>query len=584
MSRRIWERREGLYESFTKRYGLTSLVWRERYEDILDAIQIDVSAVVSQRPGVDAPGSSPGAGHDGGRRETGVVYERRHEESASSAKQDTGFLRCVMGKAVTFTRYLIGACSKPAFTRFSRLHEDRVRSRHVVLAPERAYEIDAISLAVLQLIDGEKTVANIAAELAARFGAPQDLVARDVTALLQGLADKCLLRDGPDAFAPPPLSNAARAYAPFAGGPAGLLAELTHRCPLQCPYCSNPLELERANVELSAAEWGETFRRAAQIGALQLHLSGGEPTLRRDLEEILRQAVAAGLYTNLITSGVTLTRERLEDLAQIGLDHVQLSIQDVEPANADRISCYEGGVAKKREVALMTREFGMGLTINAPMHRQNIAHLPQIIDFAVEVGAQRIEVAHIQYYAWAEKNRAALIPTRETFLETVGIVDEAKARLKGVLTFDFVIHDHYASRPKTCTGGWGRSIIAVTPSGKALPCHAAQTLPGLVFDDVRARDLGDIWRNGEAFNAFRGTGWMKEPCRSCDRREIDLGGCRCQAMAMTGDPAATDPACRLSPAHGRFAGIAETEAHAPPPPFVYRRMGAAAARAEPETV
>lgn len=479
--------------------------------------------------------------------------------------------------------FIVAPHSKPAFARFSRLHEDRARGRHVVLAPERAYEIDAVSLAVLRLIDGEKTVAGIAAELAAQYGAPLDVVTRDVTALLQNLADKCLLREGPDAFAPPPLSALARSYQPFAGGPAGLLAELTHRCPLQCPYCSNPLELERPNIELSADEWGETFRRAAAIGVMQLHLSGGEPTLRRDLEEILAQAVEAGLYTNLITSGVTLTRERLETLAKIGLDHVQLSIQDVDPANADRISAYEGGFAKKRDVAFWTRQFGMGLTINAPMHRQNIAHLPQIIDFSVEVGAQRIEVAHIQYYAWAEKNRAALIPTRETFLETVGVVDAAKARLKGVLTFDFVIHDHYAKRPKTCTGGWGRSIIAVTPSGKALPCHAAQTIPGLVFDDVRERDLGDIWRNGAAFNAYRGTEWMKEPCRSCDRREIDLGGCRCQALAVTGDPAATDPACHLSPDHARFAGFAETEAHAPPPPFIYRRMGGAAARAETET-
>jgi pyrroloquinoline quinone biosynthesis protein E len=479
-------------------------------------------------------------------------------------------------------RFIIAPHSKPAFTRFSRLHDDRVRNRFVVLAPERAYEIDAISLAVLSLIDGEKTVAAISAQLAAKYGAPEAVVSRDVTALLQGLADKCLLRDGPDAFVSPPMSALARSYAPFAGGPAGLLAELTHRCPLQCPYCSNPLELERANVELSAKEWGETFRSAAAIGALQLHLSGGEPTLRRDLEEILGYAVEAGLYTNLVTSAVMLTRERLEKLAKIGLDHVQVSIQDVVPESADRISSFEGGVARKRDVALWTRELGMGLTINAPMHRQNIDHLPQIIDFAVEVGAQRIEVAHIQYYAWAEKNRAALIPTREKFMESVAVVDEAKARLKGVLNFDFVIHDHYATRPKTCTGGWGRSIIAVTPSGKALPCHAAQTLPGLFFDNVRTRDLGDIWRNGTAFNAFRGTDWMKEPCRSCDRREIDLGGCRCQAMAVTGDPAATDPACHLSPDHARFAAFAETEAHAPPPAFVYRRMSAASASEKTE--
>ncbi|PWB89844.1 pyrroloquinoline quinone biosynthesis protein PqqE [Methylocystis sp. MitZ-2018] len=474
-------------------------------------------------------------------------------------------------------RFVIGPDSRPAFTRYARLHEDRARSRTVILAPERAYELDPIGLIVLRAIDGSTRLADLCARLAQQYSAPRDIITRDVTALLQGLADKRLLRDGTDEFAAPPPSAFAASIAPFAGGPAGLLAELTHRCPLQCPYCSNPLELERSNTELTADEWGETFRQAASIGALQLHLSGGEPTVRRDLEEILAQAVDAGLYTNLVTSAVLLTRERLQRLAEIGLDHVQVSIQDVVPESADRISGYQGGVAKKRDVARWTREFGMGLTINAPMHRQNIAHLPQIIDFAVEVDAQRIEIAHIQYYAWAQMNRAALIPTREAFMETVGIVDEAKKRLAGVLNFDFVIHDHYATRPKACTGGWGRSIIAVTPSGKALPCHAAQTLPGLTFDNVRERPLGDIWRNGAAFNAFRGTDWMKEPCRSCERREIDFGGCRCQAFAIAGDAAATDPACHLSPDHARFAAYAEVESHVSAPDFIYRRYGGAAA-------
>ncbi len=476
-------------------------------------------------------------------------------------------------------RFVIGPDSRPAFTRYARLHEDRARSRTVVLAPERAYELDQIGLIVLRAIDGVTRVADLCARLAQQYSAPVDVIARDVTTLLQGLADKRLLRDGADAFSPPAVSAFASSIAPFAAGPAGLLAELTHRCPLQCPYCSNPLDLERANGELTADEWGETFRQAASIGALQLHLSGGEPTARRDLEEILAHAVDAGLYTNLVTSAVLLTRERLQRLAEIGLDHVQVSIQDVVPESADRISGYEGGVAKKRDVARWTREFGMGLTINAPMHRQNIAHLPQIIDFAVDVDAQRIEIAHIQYYAWAQMNRAALIPTRDVFMGTVEIVEAAKKRLAGVLNFDFVIHDHYATRPKACTGGWGRSIMAVTPSGKALPCHAAQTLPGLVFDNVRERPLGDIWRNGAAFNAFRGTDWMQEPCRSCDRREIDFGGCRCQAFAVTGDAAATDPACHLSPEHARFAAFAEVESHTPAPDFVYRRYGGAAVQA-----
>ncbi|ARN80716.1 pyrroloquinoline quinone biosynthesis protein PqqE [Methylocystis bryophila] len=475
-------------------------------------------------------------------------------------------------------RYVIESSSRPAFERYARLHHDRARSRSVVLAPERAYEIDAISLAVLNEIDGAKTVGEIAGALSSHYGAPLEIVSRDVVNLLQGLSDKRLLRDGPSPFSAPPPSLRAQSYEPFAGGPTGLLAELTHRCPLQCPYCSNPIDLERANAELTAKEWGAVFQRAAAIGALQLHLSGGEPTVRKDLEEILAFAVDAGLYTNLITSGVTLTRARLEGLAELGLDHVQLSIQDVEPENADRISHYAGGFEKKRQVAEWTGELGMALTINAPMHRQNIAHLPQIIEFAVEAKAQRIEIAHIQYYAWALKNRAALIPTRETFLGTVEIVEEAKKRLKGVLNFDFVIHDHYASRPKACTGGWGRSIVVVTPSGKALPCHAAQTLPDLVFDDVRARDLADVWRNGSAFNAFRGTDWMQEPCRSCERREIDFGGCRCQAMAAIGDANATDPACHLSLAHEAFARLGETEAQTPAPAFIYRRMSAEASK------
>jgi pyrroloquinoline quinone biosynthesis protein E len=259
-------------------------------------------------------------------------------------------------------RFVIGPDSRPAFTRYARLHEDRARSRTVILAPERAYELDPIGLIVLRAIDGATRLADLCARLAQQYAAPLDIITRDVTALLQGLADKRLLRDGTDEFAAPPPSAFATSISPFAGGPAGLLAELTHRCPLQCPYCSNPLDLERSNAELTASEWGETFRQAASIGALQLHLSGGEPTVRRDLEEILAYAVDAGLYTNLVTSAVLLTRERLQRLAEIGLDHVQVSIQDVVPESADRISGYQGGVAKKRDVARWTREFGMGLT------------------------------------------------------------------------------------------------------------------------------------------------------------------------------------------------------------------------------
>lgn len=372
-----------------------------------------------------------------------------------------------------------------------------------------------------------------------------------------------------------PAATIEPAPAACARAPVGLLAELTHRCPLQCPYCSNPLELERFNAELTTDEWRDVLRQAGEMGILQMHLSGGEPTARKDLEEIVAAAAKAGLYTNLITAGVLLTRERMQKLAEAGLDHVQLSIQDVDPENADRIAQYKGGSAKKREVARWVKELDLPLTLNAPIHRQNIEHLPRIIDYAVELGAGRLEVAHIQYYAWALKNRASLMPTREQFMKTVDIVEEARERLKGILVFDFVVPDYYATRPKPCMGGWGRGIMNITPSGRVLPCHAAESLPGLTFDNVRDRALADIWLNGDAFQKYRGTAWMKEPCRTCERREIDYGGCRCQAFAIAGDATATDPACSLSPLHKAFAETAARESQQPPPPFVYRRMGKA---------
>jgi pyrroloquinoline quinone biosynthesis protein E len=293
-----------------------------------------------------------------------------------------------------------------------------------------------------------------------------------------------------------------------ARAPVGLLAELTHRCPLQCPYCSNPLELERVNQELTTAEWQDVMRQAAELGILQIHLSGGEPTLRKDLEDIVEVAAKAGLYTNLITAGVTLTRDRLKTLKDLGLDHVQLSIQDVDDANAERISAYKGGLSKKRELGKWVRELDMPLTINAPIHRHNIENLPNIIEFAVEMGAGRIEVANIQYYAWALKNRASLMPTRAQVLKSAEIVEEAKERLKGVMVFDFVVPDYYAKTPKPCMGGWGRGVMNVTPQGRVLPCHAAESIPGLEFDNVKDRRLADIWLHGQALEKFRGTSWL----------------------------------------------------------------------------
>ncbi len=371
-------------------------------------------------------------------------------------------------------------------------------------------------------------------------------------------------------------SSEFQAPAPRSPVPVGLLAELTHRCPLQCPYCSNPLALERVASELPTDVWIDTFRQAADLGVLQLHLSGGEPTARRDLEEIVAGAAKAGLYTNLITAAVLLNRERLEKLAEAGIDHVQISFQDTGAANADRIAHYDGGHEKKLEAAAWVRSLGLPLTVNAPIHRQNIESLPSFIELAECLGAHRLEVAHVQYYGWALKNRQALMPTREQVLRTAEIVAQARERLKGVLVIDFVVPDYYARRPKPCMGGWGRGIINITPSGKVLPCHAAESLPGMTFENIRNRSLRDIWLASDAFQKFRDTGWMQEPCRSCELKEVDWGGCRCQALAMTGDMRATDPACSKSSAHRSFAEIAQREAANPPGTFAFRNPRASA--------
>ncbi len=372
-----------------------------------------------------------------------------------------------------------------------------------------------------------------------------------------------------------PASGEAAEAANCARAPIGMLCELTHKCPLQCPYCSNPLELERGNTELTTEQWQDVMRQAARLGVLQIHLSGGEPTARKDLEDIVKVAAEVGLYTNLITAGVTLTRDRMMKLAELGLDHVQLSVQDVDPENADRIAAYKGGMAKKIEVAKWVKEAGLPLTINAPIHRQNIHNVPRMVDFAVELGAGRIEIAHVQYYAWALLNRSALMPTREAFMVAARQVEEAREKYKGIIVIDAIVPDYYAKFPKPCMGGWARGIVNITPSGRVLPCHAAESITHLSFDNVKDRPLADIWLNGDAFQKYRGTEWMKEPCRSCPRKEIDFGGCRCQAFALTGDAANTDPACSLSPMHAEWAKVAEVESHTEPKPFVYRRVGGA---------
>jgi len=339
--------------------------------------------------------------------------------------------------------------------------------------------------------------------------------------------------------------------------PLGLLAELTHRCPLQCLYCSNPLQLQAAEAELSTEAWVRVFEEAAALGVMQLHLSGGEPTLRRDLAVLIAAARKTGLYTNLITAGLPNLAGRLPDLAEAGLDHVQLSVQGSDDPMAEAVSRLPRAMARKAAAAEAVVAAGLPLTLNAVVHRMNLDQIPELIALASEWGAQRLEVAHVQYYGWALRNRGRLMPTLAQLERATAAVEAARAVLKGRLAIDYVVPDYYAQQPKACMAGWGRRFIAVTPDGRAMPCHAADSLPDMDFARVTEHPLAWIWRESEAFQRFRGTGWMPEPCRSCERQEVDWGGCRCQAFALTGDAAATDPACGLSPHHPLMADLRE---------------------------
>lgn len=365
------------------------------------------------------------------------------------------------------------------------------------------------------------------------------------------------------------------------GIPLAVLAEITHRCPLQCPYCSNPIEMERANAELSTEEWLRVMGELADLGVLQIHFSGGEPVARRDLVELVQRATDVGLYSNLITSAVTLTEAKLKALADAGLSHVQISFQSSEAKLGNRIGGYKRGHAQKLTAAGWVRAAGLPLTVIAVMHRQNLHQIGDIIEMAAELGAARLEVANVQYYGWALKNRAMLMPTEAQIEATSRVVEAARTRLDGSLVIDYVVPDYYARLPKKCMGGWGRQFFNISPSGKVLPCHAAETITGLAFDTVRDHPLAWIWEHSPAFNRYRGTDWMPEPCRSCDRKEIDYGGCRCQAFALTGDAANTDPACALSPRHEEIFATALTESGAGRDRFIYRNFAGGTLEPEP---
>ena len=331
--------------------------------------------------------------------------------------------------------------------------------------------------------------------------------------------------------------------------PQALIAEITHRCPMHCVYCSNPLEMQSWRNELSTDAWKEIIKQAGELGCWHLHLTGGEPVSRNDIEELIHAGRAAGLYVNLITSGLGLIPERLARFVEAGLDHIQLSFQDAIEDSANLF----GGTrahAHKLKLTRSIREHRIAFTVNIVVHRGNLDRLADLITFAEELRADKLEIANVQYYGWAFRNRALLMPTRTQLDKSLTVVAEARERLGGKMRIDFVLPDYYAKYPKPCMGGWGHGLMLIDPAGRVMPCHVAGIIPRLEFENAQERPLQWIWEESSSFQRFRGTDWMPEPCRSCDRKGIDFGGCRCQAFLLTGDANATDPTCSKAPMRG----------------------------------
>ena len=330
--------------------------------------------------------------------------------------------------------------------------------------------------------------------------------------------------------------------------PLWLLAEVTYRCPLHCVFCYNPLNYAGNKNELTTEQWKDVFTQARKLGAAQLGISGGEPLLRDDIEELIGHAHQLGFYTNLITSGVGLTEERIAKMKQLGLDHIQLSFQDSTKEMNDFLTSTKT-FDLKNKVAKLIKKYDYPMVLNVVLHRYNLDHVDRIIAMAVEMGVEYLELANTQYYGWGMVNREQLIPTREQLERAEAVVNQWREKLGKSTRLLFVVPDYFEQRPKACMNGWGSVFLAVAADGSALPCHAAQSLPGLTFPNVTKESLRDIWYNSDAFNRFRGFGWMKEPCRTCPDKEKDFGGCRCQAYALTGDAENADPVCSKSSHH-----------------------------------
>ena len=391
-----------------------------------------------------------------------------------------------------------------------------------------------------------------------------------------------------DSVSDEPVNEADRAARPAIGNaatfrPYGLLCELTYRCPLRCPYCSNPTRYPVAQVELTTEEWERVLVEANDLGVLHVLFSGGEPLARPDLSCLVAAARNAGLYTNLITSAIGLTRTRAMELKAAGLDSIQISFQ-AHDANLANAIAGATAHAHKLAAAQMVRELGLPLTVNIVLHRGNIEHIAELISFAEGLGAERLELANTQFYGWAFRNVAELLPTREQVRYAEQIAAAARSRLRGTMELLYILPDYYGDRPKACMNGWGQRYLTVNPVGDVLPCPTAAEIPELQFDNVRTHSLSWIWRDSPAFNRFRGTEWMAEPCRSCELRHLDFGGCRCQAALLTGNAANTDPTCDLSPQRDTLTRLLDQEpagGHAASIPWSHRAPTALNFRSNP---
>jgi PqqA peptide cyclase len=367
---------------------------------------------------------------------------------------------------------------------------------------------------------------------------------------------------------------------PRPGPPLWLLAEVTYRCPLHCVYCSNPLDFAKVEDELSTADWKRVVREARALGAVQLGFSGGEPLMRDDLAELVAEGHGLGFYTNLITSGAGLNEARIDELKAAGLDHIQVSFQDSTKEVNDFLSSTRT-FDLKLKVAKLVKQRGYPMVLNVVLSRLNIDHIDKIIEMAIALEADFLELANTQYYGWAHLNRDHLLPSRAQIERAERVTNDYRAKLDGRMKMFFVVPDYYADRPKACMNGWGSVFLTIAPDGLALPCQAARMLPGLAFPNVRDASVAEIWYDSPAFNAYRGEGWMREPCRSCPERTKDFGGCRCQAYMLTGDAANADPVCSLSPNHGRVTEAverAQSAQAAPAQPLVFRERRASVSR------